>query len=101
MSRIVFAASCTAASAAFAKLSVEFPMMVTTLATAMASSFVADDCPYPFVSCSTRPILTLAASRCSVRGMAEGPKMIGEFLSELADDPDKLQAYLENPEQVM
>jgi hypothetical protein len=33
--------------------------------------------------------------------MAEGPKLIGEFLSELADDPDKLQAYLENPEQVM
>jgi hypothetical protein len=33
--------------------------------------------------------------------MAAGSKLIGEFLSELADDPDKLQAYLENPEQVM
>jgi hypothetical protein len=33
--------------------------------------------------------------------MAAGPMLIGEFLSELADDPDKLQAYLENPEQVM
>ena len=31
--RIVFAASCTAASAAFAKLSGDEPMIVTTLAT--------------------------------------------------------------------
>src|SRR6266496_3165615 len=40
MSRIVFAASCTAASAAFAKLSVEWPMIVTTLATATAPPLV-------------------------------------------------------------
>jgi hypothetical protein len=32
--------------------------------------------------------------------MAEAPKLIGEFLSEL-EDPHKLKAYLDDPEKVL
>ena len=33
--------------------------------------------------------------------MAEAPKLIGEFLSELAENPDTLQAYIASPEQAL
>ena len=45
-----------------------------------------------------RLALTITAWRCSVGSMANKHHLIGEFLSEL-EDPEKLKAYLSDPEK--